>query len=186
MAFPFTHYEDFEAGTKGAFDSEVDTDNRLDFPHQRHLGDMMPWRGAYCCRVNLGKSNADAYLQEDVSWVSGTARWFRFKFFIGQDVQFGNDLDRVTLLQFYSSTATKEARLLLARLEPIGLAIVTEVEGESWNNNNAHFRPPVGEWFTIEVEKKVSSSSGFIGAVLPGVCRISSREAAEGTITKWR
>jgi hypothetical protein len=30
------------------------------FPHQRHLGGMMPARGAYCCRVDLGKSSADA------------------------------------------------------------------------------------------------------------------------------
>jgi len=38
MSLPLEFFENFETGAKGAFDSEVDTDKRLDFPHQRHLG----------------------------------------------------------------------------------------------------------------------------------------------------
>ena len=187
MALPLEFHETFEAGTKGNFDSESDSGNRLDFPHQMDIGDrMMPWRGAYMCRVSLGKNSTDAYLEEGVSWASGQNRWGRFKLFIGEDVQFGNDLDHVVILQFYSSTSTRECRLVLARIEPLGIVLVVEMDGESWNANNAHFKVPIGEWFTVEWEKDVDSSDGYLGAILPDVCRITSREAAEGTITKFR
>src|SRR5688572_17439154 len=187
MALPLEFHETFEAGTKGNFDSESDASNRLDFPHQMDIGgNMMPWRGAYLCRVNLGKSNTDAYLEEGVNWTDDTIRWGRFKLFVGEDVQFGNPLDHVVILQFYSSTSTRESRLVLARMEPIGIALVVETEGESWNANNAHFKAPIGEWFTVELEKRVGTSAGYLGAVLPGVCRITSDRAAIGTVTKYR
>jgi hypothetical protein len=101
-------------------------------------------------------------------------------------VQFGNDLDYVRLLQFYSSTATPEARLVLARIDPLGIVLVADMEGESWNENNAHFKLPIGEWVCVEFEKYVDESDGYIGAVLPGVCRITSDRLDEGSITKFR
>ena len=186
MALPLEFYENFEAGTKGDFGSETDTSKRLDFPHARDLAPVMPYRGAYCVRVNLGRATDDAYLEEAVSWASGQTRWGRFRMYVGNDVQFGNDQDYVQILQFYSSTSTKEARLVLARFDPLGIVLVAEMEGESWNENNAHFKVPIGEWFTVEFERSVSSSNGYIGAVLPNVCRITSDRVAEGTNTKFR
>lgn len=187
MALPLEFHETFEAGTKGNFDSESDSGNRLDFPHQMDIGDrMMPWRGAYMCRVSLGKNSDDAYLEEGVSWADGQNRWGRFKMFVGEDVQFGNDLDYARILYFYSSTSTAEARLVLARFEPLGIVLVTETENESWNVNNSHFKVPIGEWFTVEWELDVDTDSGYLGAILPNVCRITSRNAAMGTITKFR
>ena len=68
MGFPWNFEETFEGGTKGNFDSESDTGNRLDFPGPAELAadgqGVAPFRGAYCMRVNLGKNATDAYLQE--------------------------------------------------------------------------------------------------------------------------
>ena len=127
MAFPLDFFENFEAGTKGSFDSETDTGNRLDFPHAHDIAPAVPWRGAYCCRVNLGKSSTNAYLEEGVSWSNaGTWKYGRLRVFVGKDVQFGNDGDYVRLLAFYSGTSTFEGALTLARVEPFGIALVTD------------------------------------------------------------
>ena len=42
MAFPLDFFENFEAGTKGNFDSETDTGNRLDFPHAHDIAPAVP------------------------------------------------------------------------------------------------------------------------------------------------
>ena len=74
MAFPWLSECNFEDGTKGHFDTETDTETRLDFPHYSELartpGMGMPWRGAYCARVNLANDGtpANALLQETGSW----------------------------------------------------------------------------------------------------------------------
>ena len=55
MTFPFSFHETFEGGNKGAFDSESDSGNRLDFPGpdqlEKGLMDVFPHRGAYCMQI---------------------------------------------------------------------------------------------------------------------------------------
>jgi hypothetical protein len=122
MALPLEFHETFEQGPKGNFDSETDTGDRLDFPHQRDLGHMMPWRGAHLCWVNPGKSNTDAFLSETVSWASGQVRYGRFKMFVGRDAQFGNDADSVKILMFGSAVG-EETRIRLTRNDPLGICL---------------------------------------------------------------
>lgn len=189
MAFPLDFFENFEAGTKGDFDSESDDGNRLDFPHAHDLAPVMPYRGAYCCRVNLGKNSSDAYLEEGVTWSNaGTLKYGRFRLFIGKDVQFGNNADTVTILQFYSSTSTKESRLVLGRIDPIGivLASIEEGSGEDFTNEPAYFKAPIGEWFTVEFDKWAEATGGDLGVWLSGVCHVQCKGQAEGSTTKFR
>jgi hypothetical protein len=101
-------------------------------------------------------------------------------------VQAGNDRDAVTLLQFYSSTATRQARILLVRMDPMGLVVLVERDGESLHEDNAHFKAPVGRWFDLEIDRFVHDSGGYIGAVRPGVCRITSSRGADPTNTRYR
>src|SRR5688572_18344880 len=126
MTFPFSFYETFEGGNKGAFDSESDSGNRLDFPGPDQLAnglmDVFPHRGAYCARVNLGKNSTDAYLSETVSWAADSTNYVSFKFMVGEDVQIGNDGDLVDIMVLRSASAD-EGAITLARIEPAGLVV---------------------------------------------------------------
>ena len=188
MALPLEFFKSFEMGTKGNFDSETDTGNRLDFPHAKDIAPVMPYRGAYCMRINLGKNSSDAYLEEGVSWPDQTDRFGRFRIFVGNDVQFGNDADHVTLLQFYSSTSTKEARVLLARLDPLGVCLVTQMEGDTWGFGNwlPQLKITLGKWITVEFEQWVDAALGFVSVKFAGAGNAPSARFPEGTITKFR
>ena len=186
MALPLEFYETFETGDKGNFDSITDTGYRLDFPHLSELEGVMPWRGAYCLRVDLGRNINDAYLEKTGSWPSGTRRWGRFRLFVGSDVQFGSDLSRVNILQWYSSAATIEARITLARIDPLGVVLAVTMYGETWASSVSHFKVPVNEWFAVEFERYFHGSTGFVSAMYPDHCRITSDRNADGTGTKWR
>ena len=188
MALPLEFYENFEAGTKGNFDSETDDGNRLDFPHARDLkpSGLNAYRGAYCMRVDIGKNNNPAYLSETISWASGQTRYGRFRLFVGKDVQFGNNLDYVRILQFYSTGELREGRLVIGRVDPVGIVLAVEMHGETWGDNNAYFALPIGEWVTIEWLRKVDSSIGFMSALLPDVCQITSDRRADATNIEMR
>lgn len=60
----------FEDGTLGAFDSETDTDGRLNVRHYSDLArftypDFIPWRGAFCAHIDLSVAGGnDAYYTE--------------------------------------------------------------------------------------------------------------------------
>lgn len=186
MALPLEFYENFEAGTKGNFDSESDSGSRLDFPHARDLKPLVPWRGAYCCRINLGKNSTDAYLSETVSWASGQIRYGRFRLFVGNDVQFGNDGDRVRLLTFYSAGPTLEGTISLARVDPFGTVIVAAGPTATDYSDNGYLVAPQGQWLTVEFSKQVDTSAGVVLVSRPDIGQALAGLGAEGTITAVR
>lgn len=89
MAFDYLSEVNFELGTRGTFDSETDTNGKLDFPGYFDLarvpGIAMPFRGAYCMRVDLGLGTADAFVQEDVDWDMALAETQHFRFMLWVD-----------------------------------------------------------------------------------------------------
>ena len=115
MAFPYTTYANFEAGTKGHFDTETDTNSGLDFPHYTDLakipGLSMPYRGAYCARINLATaSTAGAWLQETGSWdctVNTEDIYIRLKVWLSPDAAMANN-DVFSLIELWSATNTAE------------------------------------------------------------------------------
>ena len=86
MAFPYDHHVNFEAGSRGSFNAETDTDSKLDFPHYSELaltpGHGAPFSGAYCMRVDLSGGTNDAYVNEDDDWdfALNASTSFRFYF----------------------------------------------------------------------------------------------------------
>lgn len=83
MAHPYIFEGTFDAGTKGNFDTETDTESQLDFAHYKTLA-LYPWKcapyeGAYAMRLQLTGGTADAILVEADTNISDTATsWFRF------------------------------------------------------------------------------------------------------------
>ena len=88
MAFPFVLESNFEAGTNGEWTSETDTGSQLDFPHISELvgksgiGQLMPFRGAFCARWVLGANTTDAFLTSTSIDIADAAtsyfRWYMF------------------------------------------------------------------------------------------------------------
>jgi hypothetical protein len=109
MTYPYIFEENFEEGDKGAFDTETDTANQLDFPHYKALSKLperglIPFSGAYCARWTLAGGTADAILIEgslDVG--SNVDRYFRFPLYFSEDFAASAN-DTVHLLELLAST----------------------------------------------------------------------------------
>lgn len=90
MAHPWIFEANFEAGTNAEFDSETDTGSRLDFPHYSELartpGIGMPYRGAYCMRIQMGDTNDHTLIEGDIDIADTVTRYSSFMLFIGGDV----------------------------------------------------------------------------------------------------
>ena len=88
---------------------------------------------------------------------------------MGHDVQFGNDLDNVRILQFYSAGPVKETSLRLGRMEPFGTVLAAVNESETWAGKFIGLHSiPLGEWITVEWIEQVLASDGGIAAVVNG------------------
>ena len=70
MAFPWIFESNFEQGTNAEWDSESDTGALLDFPHYSTLSKItnapVPYRGAYCMRVQCGDTNDHVLVEGDI------------------------------------------------------------------------------------------------------------------------
>jgi hypothetical protein len=188
MAFPWLSETGFEDGTRGHFDAETDTENRLDFPHYSELarvgGPEMPWRGAYCMRVNLANdgSPADAYVQETGSWdLAATGVIFlRLMFYVSRDLVMGNT-DEFALFQLWSSTNTVEGGAYINFTTANGLRLgIGEASATS-------FTPLTqGVWHCLELGYVIDSGAGNDGTLdawLDGAALTQVTGLDQGAIT---
>lgn len=167
MAFPFLSQNNFSAGTAGHFDTEADTETRLDFPHYaviaRIPGLPMPWRGSNCMRVTLVNDGtpADAYVQETGSWdtaASGTI-FFRFMFYMTADYVMA-DSDEFAIFQLWSATNTVEGGVYVNYTTANGLRIgIGETSASSFMPLTA------GAWHCVELKAVIDSGVGDDGTL---------------------
>ena len=188
MAFPFITEENFETGTLGHFDVETDTESRLDFPHYSTLartpGLEMPWRGAYCMRVNLANdgSPANAYVQETGSWdlAASGVLVVRFMFWLSPDTVMANN-DEFAIMQLWSSTSTAEAGFHINFTTADGFRL-----GVSETGSGGFLKPlTLGVWHTVEATFTIDSGAndGSIAALLDGSAFSTITSLTQGAIT---
>jgi hypothetical protein len=154
MAFPYTFSETFKTGTRGNFDSETDTERRLNFVKgAAHLG-------AYGMVVDLSKGSADAYLQ-DVGYATGanSTNYTRFMLKL-EDVTFGADGDEVRILSLIA-TATEEAQLWLVNRLPDGIALEARDPDQSFGRS--WLKLPQNEWVCVELQWHVDNAGANDG-----------------------
>jgi hypothetical protein len=189
VAFPYLSENGFETGTLGHFDTKVDTETRLDFPHYSELaripGASSPFRGAYCMRVKLENdgSPADAYVQETGSWdtaADGTAIYFRFAFYVSSNIVMANN-DEFGIFQLWSSTNTVEGGAFINYTTANGLRIgIGETAATS-------FKPlTTGVWHQLELGftlDNAGSNDGTIDAWLDGGAFTQVASLDQGAIT---
>ncbi len=192
MAFPWLSEATFDDGTKGHFDTETDTESRLDFPHFSELarlpvstfGPMAPFRGSYCVRVNLANDGtpATAHLQETGSWDTGAdgTIYFRFAFYLSPNTVMANN-DEFGIFQLWSATNTVEATVGIKYTTAAGFQVGI---GET---AATQLKPlTLGKWHIFELSANIDnagSNDGTIDAWLDGSAYTQVASLDQGVIT---
>lgn len=188
MAFAYLFEENFELGTIGAFNTETDTESRLDIAHYSTLSRIpgldAPYRGAYCMRVNLANDGtpADALLQETDGFdaaADGTV-YVRFALYISPDIVMATT-DEFAVFQIWSSTNTVEGGFYLNFTTAAGLRLgIGETSGSV-------FKPiSTGAWHILEMVYNVDNAGnndGTIDAWLDGSSYTQVASLDQGAIT---
>lgn len=165
MAFPWLAEEGFELGTRGDFDAETDTGSRLDFAHYSTLAGIpglpAPYRGAYCMRVDLGPSTADAYVQEtgDYDTSASGSIWGRFQLYVSNNIVMANN-DEFAIMQLWSGTNTVEASIVLNYTTTSGLRI-----GIGESTGSQFLGLTTGTWHTIEWRAVIDAGGANDGTI---------------------
>ena len=165
MAYPFISDYNVEQGDKGHFDSESDSTGRLDFAHYSDLArtpDLaMPYRGAYCVRVNLATSTTDAYLQEDTSWdlSADSTIYFRFMLWVSNDLVMANN-DEFYVLKLQSTGPVDEVVAGLIYTTAGGLKFGV---GETAITSSLPIEKD--KWNCIEVAANIDAGGGNDGTI---------------------
>lgn len=186
MAFPWLSECTFDDGTSGHFDTESDGDSRLDFPHYGALskvpGDPIPYRGAYCARVDLSVGTTDAYLQETGSWdtaLDGTI-YFRFYFYVSSDITM-TDTNEFGIFQLWSATNTVEGGAYINYTTANGLRIgIGETSASSFKTLTTD------KWHCLELFYTIddgASNDGSVDAWLDGSAFTQVGSLDQGAIT---
>lgn len=159
----YTSYNNFETGAIGHFDVLTDTNSAADYPHYTELartpGLAMPYRGAYCFRVDLATaSTAGAWLQETGSWdctINTEDIYIRIKFWLSKDAAMSSD-DVGSLIELWSSTNTAEA-----------CAAIKYTTAAGWEVGIGDAAVPsvlvpltLGEWHDLEIYVDVADAAG--------------------------
>ncbi len=168
MAFPYTTIETFEDGTKGHFNTQ--TNAGMDFPHYtelaRHPGLAMPYRGAYCARIDLAAAGSDgAWIQEeDWNLTNGTDSInLRLKFWLSKDAAMASG-DEFSLIEFWASTNTDEACASIEYTDANGWRL-----GIGENDAPTVFTDlELGKWHDLEVFFDAHVSAGTLDAWFDG------------------
>jgi hypothetical protein len=167
LAWPYLSSTGFESGTRDHFDVETDTENRLDFPHYSTLaaipGMAMPYRGAYCLRVQLANDGtpANALVQETGSadLAADATIFVRFAFWLSPDTVMANN-DEFAIWQLWSSTNTVEAGVYINYTTANGFRIGI---GET---AATQLKPlTLGVWHQMEVGANIDAGGGNDGTL---------------------
>lgn len=111
MAFPWIFESNFETGTNSEWTSESDTGSLLDFPHYSTLsmipGAPMPYRGAYCMRIQMGDTNDHIVIGDPIDIADNGTAYFRWYLFAGTDVTATAD-DTFNIFELQQAGGTNE------------------------------------------------------------------------------
>ena len=183
MAFPFVGDEDFEDGTV-PFDATTDTGGALSIAHYSELartpGIAMPYRGAYCMKVDVGSVSTQSFYRDDTIFdISAAASLFvRFKLFLSDDLTMANT-DEFNILEL---NATPEVAVAINFTTANGFRI-----GIGETGGTAFLPISLGVWNTVELSITLDdggSNDGTIDGWLNGsaFAQVASLDQAAVTL----
>lgn len=197
MAFPFLFEESFEAGTLGGFNSEVDTNSKLDFPHYSVLATHplldVPFRGAYCMRIDLSGGTADAYVEELEGFDAALAATIAVRFYLWVSTHLTMAAsDRFSILRLQSAGPVEEIHVdIRNNAGAIEILMATEPSGAETLRASPL---TLGVWHSVELLLLVDSGVGNdgtaqffvdgaqVGATVTGLDQAAFSQARLGTI----
>ena len=161
MSFPFVFQENFDRGTKGNFDTEADTGSLLDFPHYSALAAVpglgMPYRGAYCMRIQPGDTNDHTLTEADINISADGEGWTRFALWHDLEAT-ADDIFNIYELQ---ASSTVETAISIQVTAATGLVEIGIGETEA-----SSFGSPLTprEWHMIELHANIDDGGSNDGA----------------------
>jgi hypothetical protein len=170
VAYPFVFESNFEQGTNGEWDTEVDTQTLVDFPSYKELAryGMEPYSGAYCMRLACSATvTADATVNEaDINVGLAETHWFRFNIWFSPDFT-ATVNDTVHLLELKGAAAAVTMTFgfrVVAATDVINFGIGSAAAATVPDNWSAE---PVerGVWHTVEIQALIAAAGGGTLAV---------------------
>ena len=165
----YTTYNNFETGAIGHFDVDDDNSSGADFAHYTELartpGLAMPYRGAYCYRIDLATASTDgAWLQETASWlctINTEDIYIRVKFWLSPDAAMSSDdvFDLINLASGGDVTphddGTSEAGIQIKYTTAAGWTIGAGETGPTSTSPLA-----LGQWHDVEMYADIADAAG--------------------------
>ena len=190
-----TFAENFELGTRGAFDGETDTGSLLDFPHYTELARSghAPYRGAYCMRLRLAGAT-DAYVQEDSAYdlAAAAVHFTSAYFYLGKNFVMA-DTDKFALfnLESVADTTVIAACGLDRSGTDIRLWFAATNASAAQTIVLGTMAQAVNKWYHVELRLDIDAGGGNDGTIdgyLNGVAfgsQITGIDQGAGVDAKW-
>ena len=159
MAFPYVFEANFQAGTNGEWDSESDTGSLLSVVHYSVLsntpGMAMPYRGAFCMRIQMGDTNDHTLTEGDIDIADTATRWFRFYLFAHSSVTAtADDVFNIFELQ-QTGGATTECSMGMRITAATNLLEIGIGDGTA---PSSYVEFPRGRWVCVEWKVLISTA----------------------------
>ena len=170
MPWPYIAESNFEQGTNGEWASESDTGARLDFPHysklaSQHAGSAaIPFKGAYCMRVEAGDANQHFVNRTDAIVAIASSGYFKFQFCVGSGWTAGATTNTFTIFRLMGAATTETHASVGLR---VGRLSTTSVELGVGTSVPTVFGPflDLNKWYSIEVQASSAAdiTTGAVG-----------------------
>lgn len=159
MAYPYIFESNFEQGTNGEWDSEADTGSLLDFPHYSTLSNIptapVPYRGAYCMRIQPADTNNHALTEGDIDIADQGTAFFRWYLFASSDFTATADDDFNIFELQQAGGATTEASMGMRIIAATNALSIGVGDGTA---PSSYVSFPRNRWVCVELEAKISTT----------------------------
>ena len=193
MAWPWLFQANHELGTNAEYDTEVDTGSKLDFPHYSKLASQytwsaaVPWKGAYCMRVEQSGTNA-AFVAITQAIAVATSSWARFQFCVGEGwTATAGTTSTITFFRWLTAGTTSigmSVGFRFGRIDATSLELGVGVSLPSTFATPTNFQ--TNFWHSVEVNALVNTTSstadGSVYVYLDGVLAASATSTAMASV----
>lgn len=186
MSFPYIFESVFEQGTAAEWDSEQDTGTLLDFPHYSTLSQIptapVPYRGAYCMRIQCGDTNDHTVTEGDIDIADAGTAYFRWYLFASSNFTATAD-DTFQILELQQAGGTPE---MVVGMKVTATTNALEIGIGDGTAPTSFVTFPRNKWVCVEVLATVSTTDAgvltlFLDEVQVATLTSLDQAAAVGT-----
>lgn len=168
--FPFVAHMNFEAGTTGEFDSEVDTQSKLNIRHWAYLARHgarleLPYHGAYAMHIDLSGGTAAAYLQEDDLFDLTADQTLHIRFYVYAKGLVMATSDRFNIFALESAADTNEVAVGIINNAGEIQLICSETGATAVGAGSRQAYLEQGVWHCVELAVNIDAGGGNDGTV---------------------